>query len=209
MILEVFKWYIQYHWINICQYRCSLAGPASYQSAKGRVWGTVIERFVPMECNKPYKCNQKHVIKHGQDGSVYCLWREDKCEEKENSKRRQGDAVKWFFLKGGNSLQHSRTNRCILQCKWLIVINAWRVTWPTWRLTIRQSDWGNMLNARNKSFYYGSPDSSFRRLVWGWPRQTNIRDISTIFDMILLLFDAFVKLISTVTLNSIVGITIA
>ena len=37
----------------------SLAGPASYQSAKGRVWGIVIERFVPMECNKPYKCNQK------------------------------------------------------------------------------------------------------------------------------------------------------
>ena len=36
-------------------------GPASYQSAKGRVWGTIIERFVPMECNKPYKCNRKHV----------------------------------------------------------------------------------------------------------------------------------------------------
>ena len=52
-----------------------------------------------MECNKPYKCNQKHVtgyihvIKRGQDGSMHCLRREDECEEKEDSERRKGDAV--------------------------------------------------------------------------------------------------------------------
>ena len=27
---------------------------------------------------------------------------------------------------------------------------------------------------KNKSFYHSSTDSSFRRLVWGWPRQTRV-----------------------------------
>ena len=40
------------------------------------------------------------MIKHGQDGSMRCLQREDECEEKGNSERRKDDAVDWFFLEG-------------------------------------------------------------------------------------------------------------
>ena len=43
------------------------------------------------------------MIKHGQDGSVHCLRREDECEEKENSERQSDEKVMLLidsFLKG-------------------------------------------------------------------------------------------------------------
>ena len=52
LISLVFLW-AQVHVGSATGVECSLEGPASYQSAEGRVWGTVKERFVPMECNKP------------------------------------------------------------------------------------------------------------------------------------------------------------